>query len=59
MDVDNDRKLYRPSVTGHSNASSVSFDAESRLCVFDRENRLTVYETASLQSVKELAPNVV
>ena len=57
MDVDNDRKLYRPSVTGHSNASSVSFDAESRLCVFDRENRLTVYETASLQSVKELAPN--
>ncbi len=56
MDVDNDRKLYRPSVTGSSNASSVSFDADSRLCVFDRENRLTVYETATLQSVKELIP---
>ena len=57
MDVDNDRKLYRPSVTGCSNVSSVSFDTESRLCVVDRENRLTVYETATLQSVKELAPN--
>ena len=56
MDVDNDRKLYRPSVTGNSDVSSVSFDAESRLCVFDRENRLTVYETANLQSVSEFTP---
>ena len=56
MDVNNDRKLYRPSVTGNSNTSSVSFDAESRLCVFDRENRLTVYETASLTPVQEFTP---
>ena len=56
MDVDSDRKLYRPSVTGNSDVSSVSFDAEDRLCVFDRENRLTVYETDTLQSVKELTP---
>ena len=56
MDVDNDRKLYRPSVTGNRDVSSVSFDAESRLCVFDRENRLTVYETANLKSVLEFTP---
>ena len=56
MDVDNDRKLFRPSVTGSSNTSSVSFDADSRLCVFDRENRLTVYETASLKSTQSFAP---
>ena len=56
MDVDNDRKLYRPSVTGSGNTSSVSFDADSRLCVFDRENRLKVYETASLEAVQSLAP---
>ena len=56
MDVDNDRKLYRPSVTGSSNTSSVSFDAGSRLCVFDRENRLTVYDTANLSSVQQYAP---
>ena len=49
MDVGNDRKLYRPSVSGKNNTSSVSFDAQSRLCVFDRENRLTVYDTATLQ----------
>ena len=56
MDVDNDRKVYRPSVTGRNNVSSVSFDADSRLCVFDRENRLTVYETATLKSVQVNTP---
>jgi len=56
MDVDDDCKLYRPSVTGSNDASSVSFDADSRLCVFDRENRLTVYETATLKSTQVLAP---
>ena len=56
MDVDNDRKLYRPSVTGSNNASSVAFDANNRLCVFDRENRLTVYDTATLQQNQVLAP---
>ena len=56
MDVDNDRKLYRPSITGSSNTSSVSFAADSRLCVFDRENRLTVYETASLKPIQSFAP---
>ena len=56
MDVDNNRKLYQPAITGKHDASSVSFDADSRLCVFDRENRLTVYETTSLQSVNELTP---
>ena len=56
MDVDNDRKLYRPSVTGRSNTSSVSFDADSRLCVFDRENRLTVYNPANLQPAEVLTP---
>ena len=56
MDVDNDCKLYRPSVTGSNNVSSVSFDAESQMCVFDRENRLTIYETASLAPVQQFAP---
>ena len=56
MDVDNDRKVYRPSITGRNNVSSVSFDADNRLCVFDRENRLTVYNTATLKSAQVLTP---
>ena len=56
MDVDNDRRLFQPSVTGRNNTSSVSFDAKNRLCVFDRENRLTVYDTATLQSSRQYTP---
>ena len=55
MDVDNDRKLYRPSVTGSNDVSSVSFDANNHLCVFDRENRLTIYDTATMKSTQVIA----
>jgi ABC-type transport system involved in multi-copper enzyme maturation permease subunit len=56
MDVDDDRKLVQPKIGGQGNVSSVSFDAQSRLCVIDRENRLTVYDPSTLAVEKRFAP---